>query len=81
MLGGYLAQFSWLRRCKILGVDPFAQILSDIATLYNPTEWRSYGDAAESFRVTTEKQQRIAFRKGVNMVRIQPLVDLLMPVF
>ena len=67
-LGGYLAHFSYLRRCTILKVDPFTQILEDIALYYNLEEWRSFGDAAESYRVSTEMKQRMSFRKGVDMV-------------
>ena len=70
MLGGYLAQFMWHRHCKILKKDPFEEILSNIAMYYNSEDWRSFGDAAESFRVSTEKKQRIACRKGVDLVRM-----------
>ena len=70
MLGFYLAQFSWRRLCIIRGVDPFDQILADIAEFYNPDEWRSFGDVIESPTVTTEKKQRLAFRKGVDLVRV-----------
>ena len=70
MLGYYLAQFSWRRLCTIRGVDPFDQILSDIGEYYDPNEWRSFGDKADSATITTERKQRLAFRKGVSLVRV-----------
>ena len=68
MLGGYLAQFMWKRNCTIMGVDPFDQILADIATYYNPDDWRSCAEANIFQSCTTERKQRVAQRRGVNLV-------------
>ena len=69
MLGFYLAQFSWRRLCKIKGVDAFDQILKDIAKFYDSNGWKNYGEAFEMETLTTERKQRQAMRKGVNLVR------------
>ena len=68
MLGGYLAQFMWKRQCKAKGADPFDQILADIATFYDPDEWNSYADGGVFKTCSTERKQRLARRKGVNLV-------------
>ena len=68
MLGGYLAQFMWFRRCTNMGTDPFDQILSDIAEFYNPEEWKTYADVDVFKKCTTEKKQRAALRRGIDLV-------------
>ena len=68
MLGGYLAKFMWLRRCTTMKTDPFDQILADIAEFYNPEEWKTYADADVFKKCSTEKKQRAALRKGIDLV-------------
>ena len=68
MLGGYLAHFMWKRLCVINGMDPFLQILADIAKHYNANEWRTWAEASIFTSCSTEKKQRLARRKGVNLV-------------
>ena len=68
MLGGYLAQFMWKRRCTIMKADPFEQILADIATYYNPNDWRNFSGSDMFNSCTTERKQRHVLRKGVNLV-------------
>ena len=68
MLGGYLAQFVWMRNNKIRGVDPFEQILADVATFYNPEGWRSYADAAIFKTASTERKNRKMLRRGLDLV-------------
>ena len=51
-----------------MNVDPFEQMLSDIATFYDPNEWRSFAEANVFNSCTTERKHRLACRKGVNLV-------------
>ena len=73
-LGTYLAEFMWRRRVKIMGKDPFDQILADIATYYDSNEWRNYADGCIYASATTEKKQRKMFHQGVNLVGVPPLL-------
>ena len=68
-LGSYLAKFMWTRRCQILGIDCFEQILSDVALVYEPEEWKTFAQELCS-RANTERRLRKQRNKGVDMVSI-----------
>ena len=57
----------WRRRCRILGTDPFKQMLKDIATVYDPEAWttlaREFGTGAK-----TERQNRRKMKQAIDLV-------------
>lgn len=73
-VGSYLATFMWHRMCESMKVDPFDQILQDIATHYDSERWRSLA-AAEGLKMeSTEKKQKRILLKGVDLVSKLPYV-------
>ena len=71
-VGSYLAQFMYFRRCRVLGKDPFVQILHDIAMYYDANSWRSLATIYNT-DATTQRKHRTSMKKGVQLVSFSVL--------
>ena len=62
-----MTQFMWRRRCSVLGVDAFEQILKDISTHYHEDNWKSLA-AVYNTDATTHRKHRKSINRGLQLV-------------